>query len=195
MLQDFRYRFEHLLDIRNLRIKANVFLLNKNMKPISTRIKMNLVTWNLRKCKAYSKQYNNFVLCCFTNNVRELTSTKYSDYNVIVQGLWAEQLCKFKTLFKCNWLKGERDKKIECQDGLWFEVSEWYRLWFEGNEWDGLWFEGNEWYYDKSRDDVRLSDDIMMKLCVMKSIREQRDDQNPNFLISISSWASIMLII
>ena len=55
--------------------------------------------------------------------------------------------------FKYNWLKGERDKKIEWQDGLWFE----------GNEWDELWLEGNEWCYDKSRGYVRLSDDVMME--------------------------------
>ena len=63
-----------------------------------------------------------------------------------------------------NWLKGERDKKIEWQDGLWFEQSEWDGLWFEQKEWDGLLFEENEWYYDKRRGDERLSDDVMMEL-------------------------------
>ena len=48
-------------------------------------------------------------------------------------------------------MKGERDKKIEWQDGLWFEGNEWYGLWFEEIKLDALWFEGNEWYYDKSR--------------------------------------------
>ena len=51
-------------------------------------------------------------------------------------------------------MKGERDKKIELQDGLWFEE----------NKWDGLWFEENEWDYDKSRGDERLSDNVMMEL-------------------------------
>ena len=50
--------------------------------------------------------------------MRELTDTKSSDYNIIVQWPRAEWLYKIKTLFKYNWLKGERDKKIECQDGL-----------------------------------------------------------------------------
>ena len=77
---------------------------------------------------------------------------------------WAEWLLKIKILFKYNWLKGEREKKIEWQDGLWFEENEWDGLWFEGNEWGGVWFKENEWYYDKSRSDVRLSDDVMMEL-------------------------------
>ena len=86
--------------------------------------------------------------------MRELINTKSSDYNVIIQSPWAEWLYKIKTLFKYNWLKGERDTKIEWQDGLWLEE----------NEWDGLWFEGNEWYYGKSRGDVRLSDNVMIEL-------------------------------
>ena len=57
-----------------------------------------------------------------------------------------------QNLNKYYWVKGERDKKIEWQDGLWFEE--------------------NEWYYDKSRGDESLS--------IMKSMRKQRDDQNPN---------------
>ena len=78
-----------------------------------------------------------------------------------------------KTLFKYNWLKDERDKKIEQQegllfeenkwDGLWLEGNEWDGLWFEENEWDRLWFEGNKWYCDKSRGDARMSDDVMME--------------------------------
>ena len=86
--------------------------------------------------------------------MRELINTKSSDYNVIIQLPWAEWLYKIKTLFKYSWLKGERDTKIEWQDGLWLEE----------NEWDGLWFEGNEWYYGKSRGDVRLSDNVMIEL-------------------------------
>ena len=42
---------------------------------------------------------------CLTNNVRELTNTKSSDYNVIVQ---SPSGITFQ-----NWLKGEREKKIE----------------------------------------------------------------------------------
>ena len=82
-------------------------------------------------------------------------------------------------LFKFNWLKGEHDKKIEWQDRLWFEGKELDGLWFEGKELDGLWFEGNECYYNKSRGDVSW---VMSwwNLSVMKSITEQRDDQDPN---------------
>ena len=71
---------------------------------------------------------------CFTNKMRELTNTKSYDYNTIVQLPWAEWLYKIETLFKYNWLKHEIDKKIEWEDGLWFQ----------GNEWDGLRFEENE---------------------------------------------------
>ena len=97
--------------------------------------------------------------------MRELTNTKSSDYNIIVQSPWAEWLYKIKALFKYNWLKGECDKKTELQDGQWFERK----------EWDGLWFEENEWYYDKSRCDERSSDDVMMELESMTSITEIND--------------------
>ena len=107
---------------------------------------------------------------CFTNNVRELTNIKFSDYNVIVQSPRAEWLYKIKTLFKYSLLKGERDKKIEWQDGLWFEE----------NEYNGLWF---EWMNDTMTKAEAMRGWKMMSwwnLSVMKSMAKQRDDQNPN---------------
>ena len=70
--------------------------------------------------------------------IAQLTYAKSSAYNVIVQSPWGEWLYKIKTLFKYNWLKDERDKKTEWQEGPLFEGNKWDGLWLEGNEWDGL---------------------------------------------------------
>ena len=44
-------------------------------------------------------------------------------------------------LQKYNWLKGERDNKIEWQ----CDKSVKKMTWFEENEWDESWSKGNKW--------------------------------------------------
>ena len=52
--------------------------------------------------------------------------------------------------------------------------------------------EMNEMDCDESKGDTKLSDDVMMELKAMKSITEQRDDQNPNLQLIFSQ--SIFLL-
>ena len=85
--------------------------------------------------------------------MRELTNTKSSDYNVIVQSPSAE--------WHYSWLKGDCDKRFQWQDGLWFE-GKWDGLWFEGiMRWTMVWRKMNE---TMSKAEVMFIDDVMMEL-------------------------------